>query len=97
MMLGYWEFNGKRSRPPKGLVYNKRGGLDLRFRKNKIFIKDGRWKYRNPLAEMFAKAFIERIFEPTLFEMLHKNKATTIRFRRFAELDNKVEKITSLV
>ena len=60
---GYWEFNGKRKKPPK-MPFRADYGYDKRFKVVKEFQKDKRWVYYNPLRDYYDRQMIDYITRP---------------------------------
>jgi len=66
MIFTWWEFNGKRKRLPREIVFTKYGGIDRRYKFNKEFLKNKKWKYRDPVWEMYAPKIVNSVFEPNI-------------------------------
>lgn len=76
--ISWYEFNGRKKRPPKNLIYRESGGLDLRYKVNKEFIADKRWVYRSPIAEIWLPEMVASIAESSILaeRLLGSKKGT---------------------
>lgn len=66
---GHWEFNGEKRELPKHLVFSKNGGFDKRFKRNKEFLADPRWKY---IPSFYERKMIENLLAELICIRQHK-------------------------
>jgi len=90
--FSWWEFEGKKRKLPKNLIYRKRFGLDRRYKVNKDFLNDKRWVRRCPLNEFYAKRMAKYISYADLFFGRSRGRSSgnsTIKFKRYGDLVGK--------